>query len=55
MDDVQWEVYAKNKLAQTMRGYTEEFLLNCKSEGDVTLEDVLRRLNHLKLETSPEV
>ncbi|GAG61546.1 unnamed protein product [marine sediment metagenome] len=39
------------KLARKMAGQLEKFLRSCKKEGDVTIDDVLKRLESLKKET----
>ena len=38
-------------LARKMADQMEEFLKACKTEGDVTIDDVLKRLEELKKET----
>ncbi len=38
-------------LARKITAQLEEFLKACKSEGDSTIDDVLRRLEELKKET----
>lgn len=39
---------AKIELARKMTEKLEKFLKACKAEGDVTIDDVLRRLNSLQ-------
>ena len=39
------------KLARKMAGQLEKFLRSCKEEGDVAIDDVLKRLEELKKET----
>lgn len=39
------------KLAQKLTDQIEKFLKTCKAEGDVTIDDVLKRLEDLKKET----
>jgi len=39
------------KLARKMTDQIEKFLKVCKAEDDVTIDDVLRRLEELKKET----
>jgi len=38
-------------LARKMSGQLEKFLRSCKKEGDVTIDDVLKRLTEVKKET----
>ena len=39
------------ELAQKITKELEKFLIACKAEGDVTIDDVLKRLEELKKET----
>ena len=39
------------KLARKMSDQLEKFLVACKEAGDVTVDDVLKRLESLKKET----
>lgn len=39
------------QLARKMADKLEKFLIACKEAGDVTIDDVLRRLESLKKET----
>lgn len=39
------------ELSRRMAKQLEEFLRSCKTEGDVTIDDVLKRLEELKKET----
>ena len=39
------------ELARKMTKELEKFLIACKEAGDVTIDDVLRRLESLKKET----
>jgi len=39
------------KIAKNLTGQLEKFLRACKAEGDVTIDDVLKRLEELKKET----
>ena len=39
------------ELAQKMTEELEKFLAACKAEGDITIDDVLKRLEDLKKET----
>lgn len=39
------------ELARKMADQLEKFLRVCKEEGDVTIDDVLKRLEELKKET----
>ena len=39
------------ELAKKLTDQIEKFLKACKAEGDVTIDDVLRRLKELKKET----
>ena len=39
------------KLARKMTKELENFLIACKAAGDITIEDVLKRLEDLKKET----
>ena len=39
------------KTVKKLTEQIEEFLRACKSEGDVTIDDVLKRLESLKKET----
>jgi len=39
------------KLARKMTDQLKKFLMACKEAGDVTIDDVLRRLESLKKET----
>ncbi len=39
------------ELARKMTEQLEEFLRACKAEGDVTVDDVLKRLEELKKQT----
>ena len=39
------------ELARKMTEQLEKFLKACKAEGDVTIDDVLKRLEELKKET----
>ena len=39
------------QLAQKMTDQLEKFLKACKKAGDVTIDDVLKRLEELKKET----
>ncbi len=39
------------ELARTITRQIEKFLKACKAEGDVTIDDVLKRLEDLKKET----
>lgn len=39
------------ELARKMTKKLEKFLIACKAEGDVTVDDVLKRLEALKKET----
>ncbi len=39
------------QLARKMTDQLEKFLRSCKQEGDVTIDDVLKRLEELKKET----
>lgn len=39
------------ELARKMTDQLEKFLVACKEEGDVTIDDVLKRLTEVKKET----
>lgn len=39
------------ELARKMTGKLEKFLIACKEAGDVTIDDVLKRLESLKKQT----
>lgn len=39
------------ELARKMTDQLEKFLVACKESGDVTIDDVLKRLEELKKET----
>jgi len=39
------------KTVKKLTDQTEKFLKACRAEGDVTIDDVLRRLEELKKET----
>ncbi len=39
------------QLARKVTDQLEKFLRSCKQEGDVTIDDVLKRLEELKKET----
>ena len=39
------------EIAKKLTDQLEKFLKSCKTEGDVTIDDVLKRLEELKKET----
>jgi len=39
------------KIAKKLTDQTEKFLRACKAKGDITIDDVLKRLEKLKKET----
>ena len=39
------------KIAKKLTDQLQRFLRSCKEEGDVTIDDVLKRLEELKKET----
>ncbi len=39
------------EMAKKLTGQLEQFLKACKTEGDTTIDDVLKRLEDLKKET----